>query len=714
MEKTSQDTAVRERHRNALLSAGLAAVVLAVYAQVWGYGFVEYDDPGFVTDNPMVRRGLSAEGVRWAFTTAHMGSWNPVTWLSHMLDVALFGLNPGAHHLSNVALHVANTVLLFAVLRRMTRATWPSLVVAALFGVHPLHVESVAWISERKDVLSTLFWMLTLWAYAHYAERRSRRWYAAALGFFAVGLMAKPMLVTLPFVLLLLDWWPLQRLAPGWPAALRPLVWEKLPFFGLTAAFSAAAYFTQRGTGAMVQSAVLPAGTRMANALVAYVRYLGKTAWPVDLAVLYPYEFHLAAWTVAAAAAALAVVTASALRLASRHPYLAVGWLWYAGTLVPVIGFVQIGNQALADRYTYIPLIGIFIATVWGARELAARWAVAPRLVAAASAALIAALAAAAAAQVACWRDGETLLAHTVRVTRDNYVAHNNLGAVLWARGDLAGALAQFQTAVRLNPEYADAHDNLGLALAQQGRGDEAIAEYRLALRYRPESARAHNNFARLLASRGDRDQAIAHLREAIRLDPQYVGAHLTLGNVLRDLGRNDDAAEEYRQALRIAPDSAEAHNNLGALLGQQGRTEEALAELRAAVRYDPRSGKAHTNLGLVLRDTGKTEEALAALRRAVELAPDSPESHYQLALALNDAGDRQGATEHFARAVQLRPDFAEAHNDLGVALTAAGRLGDAIGHFREALRLDPELPDAQYNLGVALTMQEAAGGGAP
>ncbi len=725
---------VNEHRRNALRSVVLAAAVLAVYAQVRRYGFVEFDDQTYVTANPMVLRGLTAEGLRWAFTSGHTGNWHPVTWLSHMADVALFGVAPGAHHLVNVALHVANTVLLFAVLRRMTGAAWPSFVVAALFGLHPLHVESVAWVSERKDVLSTLFWLLTLWAYARYAERRSGRWYVAALVFFALGLMAKTMLVTVPFVLLLIDAWPLQRVA--WPATSRPgprhrahrrartapgttiasLLREKIPFFVVTAAFSATALLTQREAGAMVRDGGPSLGLRVENALIAYTRYLGKTVWPVNLAVLYPYDPDLSVSTAAAAAVALAAVTVASTCIAPRRPYALVGWLWFVGTLCPVIGLVQVGNQAMADRFTYVPLIGIFIAVVWGAADVASRWAVPRPVVVAGTAGLLGVLAVAAFRQAALWRDGETLLSHAAAVTEGNYIAHNNLGVALAARGDADAALRHYREAVRIKPDYADGHDNVASILKRQGRIDEAIAEYRLAIRYgnaagddaRLHLANVHHELALLLYARGERDDAITHLREAVRLQPDFAGAHFNLGNAYRDTGRLDDAATEYRETVRLVPADAEAHANLGALLSERGRIDEARAELITALHYDPHSDVALTNLGIALRRQGTPGDAVAALRELVARTPDAPEARHQLGIALIEANDPEAAIAHLEWTVERRPEDPHAQNDLGVALTRTGRLDEAIHHLREALRIDPELSDAQYDLQVALTMKAA------
>jgi tetratricopeptide (TPR) repeat protein len=729
---------ISDRSRHVLLSALLAGALLAVYGQVYTHGFVEFDDPGYVTDNPVVRRGLTLAGVRWAFTTGHMGSWHPLTWLSHLLDVQLFGLNAGAHHLVSVALHLANTLLLLAVWRRMTRALWPSFAVAALFALHPLRVESVAWISERKDVLSTLFWFLTLWAYARYVEARSPRWYAAMLAFFVLGLMAKPMLVTVPFVLLLLDFWPLGRIAfpgsgsrvsgprfsPAPPVSRKPansgprtrdpglgsaVFVEKLPLFAIAGLFSAVTYVTQLQSGAVTAVGSLPIDVRVANALVAYVRYLAMTVWPVDLAVLYPYDTNLPLWQPAGASLAIGVVSLVVLRGARRHPYALVGWLWYLGTLVPVIGLVQIGNQALADRYTYVPLIGVFLILAWGGQSLLTRWRIPPPAVRAVVSLAIGAYAAVAWAQVRLWKDGETLLSHTTRVTRANAVAHNNLGVALTAQDRIDAALEQYLEAVRINPDYADAHNNLGNALRAKGRVAEAIEHYEQALRLNASFPDAHYNLGISLAQTGRLEEAIGQYREALRLKPEYPEAHNNLGNALADAGRFDEAIEHYREALRIEPEFAEAHYNLGIALRQAGRLEEAIEHYRQALGLKPEYAEAHNNLGIALGHTSRFPEAIEHYREALRVRPDFADAHNNLGIALVAVGQPREAIGHFRRALEIEPDVAQAHNDLGVALVETGEIQEAIGHFEEALRLDPNLPDAQYNLGIALAMQSAA-----
>jgi protein O-mannosyl-transferase len=746
----------RERARRILLAALLAVSVCVVYGQVWRHAFVEYDDSAYVSDNPFVRRGLTLEGVGWAFTTGKMGNWNPLTWLSHMLDVQLFGVNPGAHHLVNLAFHLGNTLLLLAVLCRMTQAWWPSFIVAALFGLHPLHVESVAWIAERKDVLSTFLWFLTLWAYVRYVEARSRRWYAAALALFGLGLMAKPMLVTVPFVLLLLDLWPLGRLASwggaGSPgrraAALSPaaLVREKIPFFLLAAAASALAYVTQQHSGAVAATVQLPISLRLANALVAYVRYLGKAVWPVDLAVLYPYDTSLPLWQPLAAALLLAAISGACLALARRHPYALIGWLWYLGTLIPVIGLVQIGSQALADRYTYVPLVGVFVMIAWGGRALVTRWGVPIPLVGVVTAAVIGAYAAAAWSQVGLWKDGETLLSHTARVTEANCIAHNNLGVALAAQGKTDAALVEYREALRIKPDYPDPYDNVGLVLWRRGQREDAAAQYRTALRYDPDAAETHNNLGVVLTEMGQTEDAIGHLSDAIRLDPDFAVARNNLGNALRNSGRIPEALAQYELASRLKPDYADPYNNIGAILAQQDRRDEAAAQFRTALRYDPQSANAHDNLGVVLSQMGQTDEAIAQFTEGVRLAPDDlalrnhlgnalhdsghlaeaidqyeqilqrrpddAEVHYKLGITLTESGRAGDAIGHFQAALRLEPEYAQAHNDLGVALVDAGRLSEAIPHFEQALRINPDLADAQFNLEAARQMNPSAARG--
>jgi protein O-mannosyl-transferase len=572
----------------------LIAVNLIVYASVRHHDFVNFDDDDYVTANPVVLRGLTWHGVAWAFTTEHAVNWHPLTWLSHMLDVQLYGLDAGAHHLTNLLFHIGNTLLLFGLLHRMTGALGRSAFVAGLFAVHPLHVESVAWVAERKDVLSTLFWMLTLWAYIEYVKRpdlrqSSRRRYAAVLLFFALGLMAKQMLVTLPLVLLLLDFWPLGRVgigpnpaggwAPardGWATAGR-LVWEKLPLLALAAASSIATFVIHQRGGAVIILSAIPLQLRIENALVSYVVYIGKMLWPAGLAVLYPYPQSLSAWSVAVAFVTLTGISVAVIWAAPRRPYLPVGWFWYLGTLVPVIGLIQVGDQAIADRYTYIPLIGLFIIVAWGAPDLLVRWplrrVVLPKIALPAAACLvILACAITARGQLEYWEDSTTLWTHTLAVTTRNNIAHNNLGATLADQGKTDEAIAHYSEALRIKSDYADAHNNLGVALADQGKLDEAIAHYSEALRIKPGYSDAHSNLGIALADQGNLDEAIAQFTEALRINPDSAKAHNNLGVALASQGKLDEAIAQFTEALQVKPDYADARNNLELALARRGK----------------------------------------------------------------------------------------------------------------------------------------------
>lgn len=630
--RTQRDEPAAPARRAVWVAAALAVAVLAVYAQVYSFGFVEFDDPGYVSANPIVAAGLTRDGMAWAFTTGHMWNWTPLTWLSLMLDVQCFGVHAGAHHLVNLALHLGNTLLLLALLLRMTGALWPSAVVAALFGLHPLHVESVAWISERKDVLSTWFFLLTLWAYVAYVRDGSRRWYAAALGAFVLGLMAKPMLVTLPFVLLLLDRWPLARLrlvrraapsrrattrrprdaAPADATPARRLLLEKLPFFALAALFSVITYVVQQAHGAMEDGGALPFSLRLSNALLAYVRYLAAAVWPARLAVFYPYDFALPVGQVLTAAALLVVLSALAVGALRSQPYLAVGWFWYLGTLVPVIGLVQVGSQSHADRYTYVPLIGIFIALAWGGRALAARLALPAAPLAVAVTAVIGVYALLAFAQVRLWRSGETLFRHALAVTRDNYIAHNNLGAALEAAGRTDAAIEQYRAALRIRPDYAHARSNLGAAL---------VARYETAVAARPDDAAARYDLATALRDSGRTAAARDTLEEAIRLDPQHAAAHQDLGAVLVELGELGAAIEQLEYATRLSSNDATLRFNLGSALARAGRFGDAAAQYRRVVELTPADADAWGNLAMAYGALGDDSGVQTAQREAVRLA---------------------------------------------------------------------------------------------
>ncbi len=600
----SQDGLREPRPRRRLtVIAGLFLVLatLAIYGQVRNYQFINFDDNIYVTANPIVQEGLTLKGLSWAFTTTRGGNWHPVVWLSHMLDYQFFGLNAGGPHLVNVGLHLANSLLLFLWLLYLTGSLGCSFMVAALFALHPMHVESVAWVSERKDVLSTFFWLLTMWAYVWYVRRPGAGRYLLILACFSLGLMVKPMLVTLPFVLLLVDYWPLGRLdftgraataassAPGPGVSLQRLVREKAPLFGLAALFCLIALYAQRTVGAFWSLKTLPFTTRLANALTAYVGYIGKLFWPAHLAVAYPYPAHNPPlMPVLVAAGFLAALTFLALRQARRRPYLLMGWLWYLGTLVPVIGLVQVGRQAMADRYTYVPYIGLFIAVVWGLAELAARWRTSRFLLPVGAGMVLAGLALCTWVQVGYWRNSISLYEHTLKVTSDNALVHVNLGVAFAEQGKLNQAIAQYTAAVRLKPDFVEAHFNLGAALAAQGKYKQAIAQYTETLRLKPNLAEAHN----------------------------------ALGEALAATDQPDQAAAQYAAALRLKPNLAVTRNNLGVILVDQGKLAEAIAQFEKAIQIKPDFSQAYLNLGLAYMNRGDEAKANIIFKRALKIIP--------------------------------------------------------------------------------------------
>jgi len=557
------------RYVKPLICLLLILSTVAVYGQLKDHGFLKIDDPEYVIENYSIHHGLTLKVVAWSFATNHAANWHPLTWLSHLLDYQLYGLNPRGHNLTNLALHVANTVLLFLLLVKLTAALWPSALVAALFALHPLHVESVAWVAERKDVLSAFFFLTTIWAYAWYTEAPSLRRYLPVFLSFALGLMAKPMLVTLPFVLLLLDYWPLGRLAPAAPAAgkrggapppafrwsrqqILPLIWEKVPLLALTAASCALTIVAQKKAMAPL---TLTLGSRIGNALVAYVLYLGKTLWPLNLAVFYPHpENCLPLWQAVGAGLLLGGCTYLVLKMAGRHPYLLLGWFWYLGTLVPVIGLVQVGAQAMADRYTYIPLVGIFIILAWGAADLTASWRRRRLVLALAAGVLLPLLMVLAWVQTGYWRNTLLLFEHAARVTENNYSAYQLLIDLYGEKGRLAEAVSMFRNTIRIRPGYAEAYNSMGNAYAKQDMVAEAIAMYREAIRLKPEFARAYNSLGIDLGRQGNLDEAIAALKKAIDLKPDFSEAYCNLGIAYALQGKRQEAMAMFQEAVKINP----------------------------------------------------------------------------------------------------------------------------------------------------------------
>jgi Flp pilus assembly protein TadD len=584
-----------------LVACLLVAATLAVYWQIGRHEFLHYDDDQYVTGNPVVRSGLTAEGVSWAVTTTHFSYWHPLTWISHMTDVELFGLDARAHHFVSLSFHAANAVLLFLILFRMTGCLWRSGFAAALFALHPLHVESVAWVAERKDVLSTFFSLLAIGAYLRYVRRPGVTAYLGVVLLFLLGLMAKPMVVSLPLALLLLDYWPLRRFSrgvvlpdaaaddPPRPRSHLRILGEKVPLLLLAAAAGVVTLLSPGVRGASSTLDRLPLDVRAVNALVAAAGYLRQMAWPSSLAVYYPHpEGALGSWQIAGAAVLVGGMTILALRFAGRRPYLAFGWFWYLVTLLPVSGLMQVGGQSMADRYTYVPLIGVFVLISWGVSDLTAGWRFrAPTLAAAAGAALCV-LAFVSWRQAGYWRDDRTLFSHAIEVTSNNYLAEMNLGVALEREKRVDEAILHYREALRIRPSYADAHYNLGVALGRKGRIDNAAYHYQRVLQLRPRDANAHNNLGFLLFGQGRLDEAIAHYREAIRIQPRFPLAHSNLGSALGRQGKIDEAIVHFRGALRDKPYDVLTNYNLGLALMIQGKNEEASFHFGEALRGKP------------------------------------------------------------------------------------------------------------------------------
>jgi tetratricopeptide (TPR) repeat protein len=637
--------------RDWLAAAVLAGVAFAALAPALACDFVNFDDFTYVVRNPQVKGGLSSAGVRWAFTTSRAANWHPLAWLSLQLDATLFGPGPLGFHLTNVLLHAANAALLFLALRSLTGAYRRSAAVALLFAVHPLRAESVAWVSERKDVLSAAFGLLALAAYAGYARAPSLRRYLPVVAALALSLMAKPMLVTLPFLLLVLDGWPLRRARAlgDWGK----LAAEKLPLFAVVAASSAITVRAQAGEGAVMALEKLPLDARAGNAAVSYVAYLSKTVWPVNLAVLYPHPGGgLPAWRVASAALLLAALTAGAVALRGRAPYLLAGWLWFVGTLVPVIGLVQVGLQAYADRYTYFPQVGLLIAVCWGAADLAGARARAALVTAGVVAWVLAGLTW---GQLGVWRDSLALWEHAVRAAGESPVGLANLGETLEERGRFREAETRYRGAVRLEPESVKAHIDLGNNLLKQGKFDEAAQEFAEVCRLEPDSPRGYTNLGNVYLQQKKFGEAARQFQEACRRAPDVAMGFLNLGKAEEERGDFARAAESYREALRLEPDSPRAHAALGAALLQQGNDGEGLDQLRASVGCDPRFVDGHTLLGKALAQRGELAEAGRHLEAAVDLDRKSAEAWSNLGALRFLQGRKAEAEGCMAQARELR-----------------------------------------------------------
>jgi len=531
-----------------IVSIFLVLALLVIYSQTINYDFVLLDDDVYVTNNPHFNQGLRSEGLKQAFSQAHGGFWIPLTWVSYMIDSQLYGMKPGGYHMTNILFHLLNTLLVFTVFRKMTGDLWRSGFIAVMFAVHPIHVESVAWVAERKDLLFAFFWLLTMWGYLHYVRQPGIRRYLPVLLFFSAGLMAKPMIVTLPFVLLLLDYWPLKRLQiqkTGQPNTINPvipvthLVLEKLPLLVPAVFISILTYFQQKSFGDIASVSTSPMVDRIANALISYSKYIANMIWPRDLTVLYPYPNTWPSWQVAGACLTLGLLSGLVIKYFRKHPYLVVGWLWYLGVLVPVIGIIQFGAQPMADRYTYITFIGLYIMIAWGIPELLDNWRYKKVVLASAATVIILALMIGARAQTAYWTNSIRLFNHAIEVTRDNYLAHRNLGLALSYRGELDQALGHFKKALRINPKSARSYNDIGTYHMLKGQYDDSIGYFKKALYFQPNFPKAHNNLGLVLMAKKNYAEAAGHFQAALRADPEFKKARHNLKKAIAALNNN-------------------------------------------------------------------------------------------------------------------------------------------------------------------------------
>ena len=709
-----------------LLAALLVLGTMALYWPAMRCDFINYDDDWNLTENVHVLKGLTWEGITlFLLDPLEPPGWSPLTMWSHMVVCQLVGLNPWWHHWVNVVVHALNAALVFALLRQMTGAKWRSLWVAVFFAFHPLRVEAVAWVTQRRELLSTFFGLLALIAYVRYArstvisDQSSRGcatnngprtgehrllWYWVSWFCGLLGMMSKPTLVSWPFLLLLLDYWPLGRWDVSSLRALRSslfrLVWEKAAFFVGVGCMGLGTFVVSGFQGALALGSHLPLGVRVGNAMISYCGYLGKLFWPTDLAVLYPLPGHCPLWQVLLAGALLLGVSTLVLLWPRRHPYLLVGWFWFCGTLVPVSQLVAVGAQAMSDRWSYSPSLGVLILLIWGAYELMRGKAAGgvereereergsvghalarstlhasrstPILLSVAGGVAMVLFLAMTRQQLSYWQDSEALFRHTIEVTKANYYACNNLGSAFSKKGQIEEATRQYREAVRIKPDYPQGRINLGLALGQAGRSDEAVTQ----------------------------------LREGLRLNPQFHDGHYLLGLALVQNGQIDEAIRQFREALRVDPDHVGTHNDLGLALGRKGRMDEAILHLREAVRLNPYHAGAHINLGVALSQKGRSDEAIAQYQEALRLKPADGDLLHNLGAALAKRGQLDEAMRYYQEALRLEPDRAETHNNLGTALYQQGRTGEAIREFQAALRLKPDYADARKNLIVALAAQ--------
>ena len=692
----------------------LVTTTIAVYQPIKNHEFTYFDDTFYVTENPSVRAGITAEGLRWAFSAEAKTKayWHPLTWISHMIDVQLFGMDAGRHLLMNLLLHIMNTCLLFFMLRRISGDLWPSAFVAALFALHPINVESVAWVAARKNVLSTFFWMLSLLVYVDYVQKPSRSKYLMLFSAFACGLLAKVMLVTLPCVLLLLDYWPLRRLSIDTSTATKVeqrksskvlrirhsqhlhLLFEKIPMMIL--AVIAASFAT--GSLKKVSYEIIPLTLRIENAAVSYVRYLGKLIWPHKLAYLYPFPYSVPTWQIVGALVILVVVSFACVRAYKTRPYLIVGWLWYLGTLVPVIGIMQTGLwPALADRWAYVPFVGLFIMFAWTVKDIMASRPNRKFLINPLTAIVLAFFLFNTHMQIPHWQNSFQLYAHALTVTTNNKIAHYDMGCVLDQQGHSAEASRHYELALHLDPNYPAPHINLGNSLLARGHIDPAIKHFRMALQNDPTAAIAHNSLGVALERQGNIQEAMHQYAQALQLDPDYPMAHNNLGAVLKKQGNFSDAIIHYLKALQLKPDYDEAHHNLGLLMMNSRKFKRALFHFQKALEINPENENAHIGFSAAMAAQAKIDEQITTMQLELTRDPNNPELQFKLGNLYRKNGEPDKAIGSYQKALLYRPDFPAALKNLGITHAVKGDYYMAQSTFEKLIQIQPQDADAYY-----------------
>ncbi len=737
--KTRKNEAFLFRYKAIIFAIFLAASTFGIYSRVITYDFINFDDDIYVTNNTVVQEGFTSESLAYAFTlTGHKSAyWHPSTWLSHMLDCQLFGLNASMHHLTSILLHIANSLLLFFVLHSMTGAFLQSALVATLFAIHPLSVDSVAWVAERKNVLSTFFWMLTMSVYITYARKPGKRRYLAVCGLITLGLLAKPILATLPFVLLIMDFWPMNRTrtlsAPNgiqsFPkTSVLKLVFEKAPFLALSLAVMLLSSYTLKNIGVYISTAQRSMSLRIENALVSYVKYIGKTLWPDNLAVYYPFPASIPMWQVFSSAALLVAVSVLVITQLRSRPWFAVGWFWFLGTLFPVIGLVQGGLfPEMADRWAYIPQIGIFIMVAWPAATLAGTHTFPGKITFCLVGIVLIALGIAAWNQTRYWKNSKTLFTHAQSVTGPNAIVHRNLGQDLLAQKDYDGAIAHFRKSIGLNPFRAEVHTNLGIVLLAINDSKGAMQQFLEVIKQKPQDPKAYIRVGLILKDADNAPQAIEYFEKALAIEPDDVIARYNLGYCLAESGNFEKGENEVLKTLPLNSDKVEGLYNVGAFYGKFNRQEQARSYLEKVLKYHPdhpnanynlgiiaagqnkdqvaekyflttlANSPAHVdalnNLGLLYSKNGRFNEAVQQFEKALEIAPDDNLVRFNLADTLLQTGKFTAASKQFARITKIDPDHEGARIGYHEASQYIAALDSKIERTEKLLSLDPESP---------------------